>query len=152
MMNLMNENISIAVSVFRSSPQLKDEGIYQLLTAKGIERQLAARLVEFLPMVYCRLLLANSGAQFSDKFRRRLTNGGSKNGVLSSEPVWNAAVAFARAERERGLSATDFLAVAAHSAEFDAANQLLNNGSKLEDLRFTPVSLSWPEEGPDASS
>jgi hypothetical protein len=67
---------------------------------------------------------------------------------LSSEPVWDAAVAFAHAEVERGVSGQDLLAVAARSAEFDAANQLLNKGSKLENIKFTVPVLGWPENGP----
>jgi hypothetical protein len=38
--------------------------------------------------------------------------------------------------------------VAARSAELDAANQLLKNGSKLENLVFTTALLKWPPEGP----
>jgi hypothetical protein len=146
--NHMNENISRAVSMFRSSPKLDDVAIHRALAASGIEQQLAARLVEFLPIVYSRLLLADSGAQFSDEFRR--PNGSYKNGLLSSEPLWDAAMAFARAERERGVPAKDLFAVAARSAEFDAANQLLNKGSKLENIRFTAVLFPWPENGPNA--
>jgi hypothetical protein len=43
---------------------------------------------------------------------------------LSSEPLWEAAVAFARTEVEHGVPGKDLLALAARSAEFDAANQL----------------------------
>jgi hypothetical protein len=148
----MNEDISKAVAVFRTSPNLQDYAVYKVLIADGVERQLAARLVEFLPIVYCRLILRNSGARFSNTFRRTLTRGTSYEQPLASEPIWNAAVAFAYAEVERGVSSQDLLAVATRSAEFDTANQLLNKGSKLENIAFTPPVLNWPESGPNAES
>lgn len=57
-------------------------------------------------------------------------------------------MAFGHAEIEHGISAQDLLSVAARSAEFDAANQLLNKGSKLQNIAFTPLVLNWPEDGP----
>jgi hypothetical protein len=38
-------------------------------------------------------------------------------------------LSFAIAEKRRGATWEDLLAIAAHGAEFDAANQLLNKGS-----------------------
>lgn len=145
----MNRDIANAVSVFRTSPSLGEDEIYRALVKDGMERHRAARLVEFLPMVYCRLILQKSGAQFPTTFRRTLPDGTSSEHPMSSDPVWNDAVAFARAEVESGVSGQDLLIVAAHSAEFDAANQLLNRGSKLEDIRFTVPVFRWPESGPD---
>ena len=145
----MNEEISRAVTIFRSSPNLKDEEVFVALINRGTEKELAARLVEFLPMAYSRLILSKSGARFADTFRRNLPGGVSQEKPLSSEPVWGAVVSFARAEVESGVSGRDLLLVAAHGAEFHAANQLLEKGSKLDNLVFTPPVLTWPENGPD---
>jgi hypothetical protein len=147
--NELKRRISQAVSAFRTSPNMEDREVYQSLLADGVERQLAARLVEFLPIAYCRLILAESGPRFSTTFRRVLPDGTTCEQLLSSEPVWNAAIAFGRAEVERGASGEDLLAVAGRSAEFDAANQLLQSGSKLKDIAFTVPVLTWPENGPD---
>ena len=88
--------------------------------------------------------------QFPNTFQRRLTNGTiSSERLLSSEPVWNDAIEFARDEAERGISGEDLLAVAGRSAEFDAVNQLLNKGSNLRDIVLTPTLLTWLETGPD---
>jgi len=151
MLGLTNEDISRAVGLFRSSPNLGDEAVFAALLKQGMGKELAARLVEFLPMVYCRLILRNSGARFSEMFRRALPGGGSQEKPLSSEPVWRAVVTFASAEVERGVSGNDLLLVAARSAEFHAANQLLDRGSKLENLAFTPPVLTWPEDGPSVA-
>lgn len=144
----LNEQISEAVSIFRASRNLDDKGIYEVLILKGFEHRRAARLVEFLPLAYGRFLLGKSGARFSDAYQRMLPGGVSEERPLSSEPVWNAALTFARTESENGISVENFFAVAGRSAEFQAANQLLNKGSKLENLAFTPYLLPWPESGP----
>ena len=46
------------------------------------------------------------------------------------------------------MTGKTLLAVAAHSGEFDAANQLANQGSKLEDIVLMPMVFQRPEEGP----
>ena|ERR1039458_10452574 len=57
----MDIEIAKAVTVFRNSPELADEQIYQALVNEGFERRLAARLVEFLPSAYCRAILEHTG-------------------------------------------------------------------------------------------
>jgi hypothetical protein len=143
----MNEIISKAVVIFRALRSADDEELYRSLVQAGIEPPVASRLIEFLPMAYCRLILAASGARFPNVFRRLLADGTSEERPLSSEPVWNAAVAFAESESERGVAAKDLLVVAARSAEFHAANQLLQGGAKLENLAFEPTILEWAENG-----
>jgi hypothetical protein len=146
----MNDDIRRVLTVLRNSPDLDDSEVYRQLVADGVEGQAASRLVLFLPMIYCRLLLAGSGARFSDTFRSRLSDGTlSLEGRLIDEQSWNEAMEFAQAEIASGVSGTDLLVVAGRSAEFDAANQLLNHGSKLEDLRFVAPTIRWPGLDPN---
>jgi hypothetical protein len=146
----MNADIRKAVAVIRDSPTLDDVAIYKMLVADGVERKSAAQLVVFLPMVYCRLLLANSGARFSNKYRNTLSDGSmSPVKLLVTEPLWNEAMQFAKAEIEGGISGQDVLAIAGRSAEFHAANQLLERGSKLENIGFDAPTVRWTELGPD---
>jgi hypothetical protein len=143
--------IARTVVALRSSPHSSDAEVHSMLVADGMDSAIAARLVEFLPMAYSRLLLDSLGARFSGAFQRRLPNGEStEKRFLSSEPMWNAVVGFSRNEAERGVSRAELIAVAKRSAEFAAANQLLNAGAKLEDLVFTPVVFPWPESGPES--
>jgi len=144
----MIEAISKATAVLRASPNLVEEAAFHAIVAEGIERKLAARLIEFLPMVYCRLILENSGARFAATFHRRGPDGNIQEHMFSSDRVWNAAMEFARAEIRRGVSGDALLSVAIRSAEFDAANQLLQKGLQLKDVVFTPPIFSWPESGP----
>jgi hypothetical protein len=143
---MKKEYIAKAVDVFRNSPNLGDQQILDVLVKDGLDRELAARLVEFLPMAYCRVVLGNSGTQFSNTFRRRLENGELREKSLSSEPVWQASLEFARSEAKSGIAGKDLLLVASHSAEFDVVNQLLNKGSKLTNLVLAAPILRWIEK------
>jgi hypothetical protein len=144
-MTAMNNDIRRAVAILRESPTLKDQDIYKLLVSDGVERQSAALLVVFLPMVYCRLLLANSGARFSDKYRSVLPDGTmSPLKRLASEPIWNEAMEFAEAEIKSGVIGEDVIAIAGHGAEFHATNRLLERGSKLDNVTFDAPAIRWP--------
>ena len=146
----MDNVFSKVVAILRYFTEKKDDEIHRMLVADGLDRRTAGKLVVFLPMVYCRILLADSGAKFATTFFRRLPGGRiSAEQPLSSEPLWERAVEYARVEMERGVSPNDLLAVARRSAEFDAANQVLQKGSKLAEIIFTPSVLNWPEDGPD---
>jgi hypothetical protein len=135
--------------LFRSSPDMNDEQIHRALVDAGIDRKLAARLVELVPMAYFRVLLEDLGAKFPQTFQRRLNDGTNTPEMpLTSEAVWVAAMDFAKREVEAGLSRDEKLRVAGRSAEFTVANELMNKGSKLGDLGFTPSLFMWPEEGP----
>jgi len=145
----MKSVISRGVDIFRKSPDASDDDIYRKTIAAGIESKHAARLVEFLPMAYCRLILSGRGTRFSVMFRRRQHDGSlSHEQALSSEPLWAEIMSFASAEQAAGAAGRDLLAIASHSAEFDAVNQLLNRGSKPEDIALSTAVLVWPEEGP----
>lgn len=146
---MSTESISTAIRVLRESPDSSDEEIFSALVRAGVGRNYAARLVEFIPMVYCRLLLSNSRARFSDKFRRRIRESElSSEHLLASEAVWIEVSDFAKAEASRGFKKEKWFALAARSAEFDTINRMLNQGADLANVILTPVLLNWPEEGP----
>ncbi|HEX9200286.1 MAG TPA: hypothetical protein VF865_12055 [Acidobacteriaceae bacterium] len=135
----------MAVRIFRESPELSDDETIAKLVTYGFDPQLAARLVAFVPMAYFRIMLENSGAQFSDDFQQELPGGKVELRALTSEPLWGASLEFARNDAKSGISAQQFLAVAGRSAEADAANQALNAGHKLNDGMFGPCVVPWPE-------
>ena len=49
----MTEAIASALTIFRESPELDDESVFRALIDRGVERSIAARIVEFLPIAYC---------------------------------------------------------------------------------------------------
>jgi len=144
----MNPAIAKAVVILRELPNASDEEILRKLLAAGVERIVASRLVEFLPLAYSRLILSESGVRFCDRFQRKLADGSlSSERPLDSEPLWAEIVSFARSEKQSGITGDALLALAGRSSEFDAVNQLANRGSKLKDIALTPAVLQWPEEG-----
>lgn len=147
----LNQAIEIAVDIFRRYPQLDDESAAARLVAGGVQTRIAARLVEFVPSAYCRATLQGTGIQFCDLYERGVPGGVRKQKSLSSEPVWTAAFEYASTELRRGIAREDMVAVAGRSAEFEAANQLLQQGSRPEDLHLTALRLPWPEDGLSSS-
>lgn len=144
----MKPDIVRAVTLLRASPELSDEAAFAELLARGVEQTLAARLIEFLPMAYVRVIFGTVGPRFAASFRRRLTDGTTQEFPLLSEPIWDAAIAHAHSELHGGVSRNDLLAIAGRSAEFHGINKLLKTGSKLQDIALTPTTLLWPETGP----
>jgi hypothetical protein len=143
-----NEEIAKALALMRRSPAMGDYEIFAALVRDGIEQRLAARLVEFLPIVYTRMTLANLGVHLAQFFFRRLPDGQySAAQPYRSEPVWNAAVLFAHAEVKRGITEEDFLAVAERSSELSCVNKALNAGEDMKGGTTETIFL-WPEEGP----
>jgi hypothetical protein len=148
-MKLSEDDLSTAVATFRRSSSLEDFDLWLALVEVGLDRQVAPRLVELLPSVYCRILLRNFGCRFAKEYERKGTDGKNERRVaLSTDTVWNVSSAFAEKEAAT-VSGQDLLAIAVRSPEFDAANKLLNEGSDLREIQFTPLLLTWPESGPN---
>jgi hypothetical protein len=106
--------------------------------------------MEFLPIAYCRVILTEAGAvRFPDSFIRMRADGTYQERKFETDPVWEAVVSFIDVERQRGVSSKDFIAIAGRCAIFDAVNNALNAGSKLEDLFCDAPVFLWPENGPD---
>lgn len=128
---------------------LEDGDVRTDLINAGVEEALASRLVEFVPMAFGRALLEASGAQFPQTYQRYGRDGKIIPArALSSQPVWRAVVEYARRALERGLTVDEML-VAKRSAEYRLADELLTDGSRLEDLRFTAPLFGWPDEADD---
>ncbi len=145
----MHEEIRKALALMRVSPPMEEYEIYSALVRNGIEPRSAARLVEFLPLVYGRIAVASFGVHFSQTFRRCLADGRfSDPRPFNSEPVWNAAVEFARAEVECGVAAEDLSALAKRSSEVHSVNKIVKDGGDLKGATSETYFL-WPEEGPD---
>jgi hypothetical protein len=147
----MQSEIAKTVELLRNLPEMESRELYQMLVETGVGQLLAARLSEFVPMAYCRVLFEPKGACFPNTFHRFQRDGNkSPAQPLSSEPVWNAGIDYAQREMESGVSLDKMVCVARRSAEYWIANDLLSDkNSKLKDIVFTPPVLMWPEEGPE---
>jgi hypothetical protein len=144
---MSNNETATALTAFKDFSNDSDAQIHSRLVAGGMDRRTAARLIEFIPAACCRLLLSKSGVHFSEKFRR--VDGDARFTVqsLNTEPVWREVWSYV-SEIGAMQTPTTILEIAARSAEFNAVNQLLNNGSTPQNIRLGPTTFAWPDCGP----
>jgi hypothetical protein len=140
------ERIRRAVAVLRKLANSDDRQVYSALIESDIQPEMAEKLVMFLPIAYGRVLLKKMGIRFSNQFKRALNDGTLVEHAFADEPIWSAVVECPREEVSGGISGEHLICVAARSAEFDAANQLLNGGSGPENIVLTPPVILWPVE------
>lgn len=132
----VREAILLAVPVFAARGR---DGLFAVRTAverAGVPRQLAAEIVEFLPLAFARALLDGMGVRFDDHYVRQTVGGrliGRK--LLTDEEVFREGLAIADTASTDGDA---YVAVAGFSPEYRAINRALNTGSRAEDLRCEP--------------
>lgn len=144
----MIQQLKEVAKLLREGPSLGDDELFEMLVLRGIERRVAARLVEFFPMVCCRVLFDGSGARFPNVYQRAADDGTLVQHELSADPIWNEIMEDVRREVARGNSDADLRLIANRGVEYRSASQLLQNGSTLENIAFTPMIFKWPEAGP----
>lgn len=145
----LEEAVAEAVKLLRA--KIPEDEILQLLTALGTSRVAASEILAFLPIVYARELLRRSGcANFSSNYSRRLPESKKVSPPipLARKPAWRACESFLRGDIASGSKGDDLLMIAARSAEFQAAHEMLNAGTEVQDLVFKTLLLDLPEEGP----
>ena len=139
-------------------PQLQDDELGQLLLLHGAPRHVAARAPALLPIACVRLLLPE--VQYRDEIEV-LSHGHTRRQVrrLDAEPVFIKALELAReveqadGTEETRLSKEVFVSVAQRSAEFNAINKALHQGSdqgtNLSDLQTTRSMVTYALEEDD---
>lgn len=111
-----------------------------LVTAVG-DPDLAERLMEFVPLAFARVALATSGVSFQDTFCRSLGDGKFSHFCpLSSDPLYEPALAIAREELGGSISEDHLLAVLTRSSLYNTINNALQTGANLQDLQGAVMS------------
>jgi hypothetical protein len=117
------------------------------LSKLGCPRPTADKLLTFLPLACGRALLADTGVKFSPIYRCMNENGTvGEPSSLSEDSCWVAIDGWLNAYKERQWDSVRI--VGTQSAEFDAINKALLNGSKLSDLAGSNPIFSWPNAEP----
>jgi hypothetical protein len=140
----------VGADAFKKHPDEDDYAIFKRLVSQGIERKLACRIVEFLPMAFTRALLRDSGVSFSPEYERGRSPEARVKKRLATEAAWKLCLSFAKSSMKPSDKRDDFLLIAHRSSELQTVNQLLNSGSLIGDISLTPALLLWPEDGPDS--
>ncbi|MEZ5352974.1 MAG: hypothetical protein R2762_10095 [Bryobacteraceae bacterium] len=142
----MNQQIREAAELFRDSPVLGDDELFEMLVLRGVERMLAARLVEFLPMVYCRILLRDGGATFPDVYYRIAGDEAPRFDMNSLTTGFGDDMEHAQkwSKAEAGRYPTDCTTwCGVSSCRASSRGQFC-----AENIAFAPMIFKWPEQGP----
>lgn len=135
----MRQSIESAVRTIRANSNCSDDEILKLVIESGIEQAMAVQLVVLLPLAYGRVVLSKLGASLPGTYICLGENGKpDREGRLDALPLWAEVVNFAKQDAE------PFLPIAGRSAEFHVANDALLNGSKIENLVWSPPVFLWP--------
>jgi hypothetical protein len=121
------------------------------LSELGCPRATADKLLTLLPLACGRALLADTGVRFSPMYRCMSENGtAGEPASLSEDACWIAIDEWLATHKQSRWDAVRM--VGTQSAEFDAINKALLNGSKLSDLAGSDPIFSWPNAEPRRSS
>jgi len=130
--SMFDAAIEAGIATFLAHRGAADAEVRAGLERMGVEEWLAQRLVLFLPLALGRRVLG--GATMTDQ----LDDGGVLR-PLEDEPVFIEARA-----RAENASREEVEVIGLRSSEVHAANRALNAGSKIEDLVYSPVTLTSP--------
>ncbi|MFO1170361.1 MAG: hypothetical protein U1E49_05260 [Hyphomicrobiaceae bacterium] len=109
--------------------ELDDDVVAQSLVENGCDPELADRIIAHLPSAYARRVLDELGVRENDSYSQPLTNGKWIAVPYARDPVWRAALAFAKADFQRGNQRDAQGRIAQRSAEIDSLNAALEAGS-----------------------
>jgi hypothetical protein len=136
----VTEAIHLAVPVFIAHPGADVYVIRAALIEAGITAELAADVVEFLPLAVARAVLDGMGIRFADEYVRQTAQGrvlGQKK--LADEPVYREGLAVAG--ELTGMRDETFLALVRRSPEYQAVSRALDGGADPADLEFAPPTM-----------
>jgi len=132
----LRDKVLLTIQTLREQPSSHESEISEMLLRSDIDRREAEMLVALVPVAYGRLFFQGAGVSFTDRFV--LVNSQTheeQRGRLSAEPVFKIATLVAQDEMaSRRVDRDAVLHVAGRSPEFDAINQALHAGSRLENL------------------
>ena len=131
--------IEQSLDVFYENQQADDEQIFYSLKQKGWDEITCSKIIAFVPIAFCRLLLHSSGVSFSEYYIIMQSDTKVKQKKrLDSEPFFKIAFNIAIL-KSKACDQNYFMSVATRSSEFNVVNSALNRGSILEDLILTPL-------------
>jgi hypothetical protein len=128
----MTEAVMACVELIVAAPDSELDEIMVALEKRGISHELAGRLCAFVPMAFARAILSEAGASLPAGYEiRDEESGRSWRGLLSQEPVYNAAQEVAG---RLGTLHADVWRVAAYSPEMILARNLVEPGQGFDKI------------------
>lgn len=138
----LTDSIIRGVETFRDNPQTDEEELIQDLVIQGIDEETAGDLVDFIPIAFTRIGLEHLHINFQDHIQRVDRKGNvTEKKKLADIPIYTEALRFAKEDAGLFVDSDQFLTIASYNAEFKVVNEMLNKGSKIEDLVISPVTM-----------
>lgn len=135
----LRDAVNMAVAALQSHAQFDDNDIIRVVMQQGVDELQATRLVQFLPIAFCRFVFRGSAVRFAENYVILGPDGQPKAELpLRDDPVFQEAIAHCEAAAASGQSAPYFLPVAARSGGFKAVQDLLQKGARPEDILTGP--------------
>ena len=136
--NLKNvvAKIEQAAAIFESNPSKKSDEIIDMLIKKLGNEAIAIDLFRFLPIAYCRMMIRD--VNFPNAYMIRESDGSHSEHKLMDNALYVEVDRFVIRKFIGQVSQENIMSVLNYSAEFQAINTALYNGSKLEDLVLAP--------------
>lgn len=132
-------DVSRAVAAWFDVPEEGDP--IALIQEHGATRLEAEKLYAYLPLAFGEPLMRRLGAMspLSAEFTANLPTV-QRTVLLAEDPLWRDAVHLAELtfEGKTGITRQQLIQLSSSGATFQALNDLMNQGAKPEDLRFTP--------------
>lgn len=124
-----------AAAAFFRNPKLEDDALVSGLIAFGADPLTAERIVQFLPIAFGRLFLEPYSPNFNNEFLlRNLESGREARGRFTEDSIFQACLAVGR-----NRSRDDLSVVARISAEVNAIEKLIAEGSNPGDVVYTEL-------------
>ena len=138
-----SDNVKSAIEILSNTQgDLTDRQAVQLLYSQGIEYADAEIIAIFLPIAFCRLMLPNF--EWKDEyFEFNNSNPGGTLKMFSKTEPYSVVYATVKAFFQTKPSSGVVLKIAGRSSEFHAINKLLLEGHKLEEIKLTPIHISF---------
>lgn len=126
-----------AVKVFEANSMASGKEIMELLEKKLKDAPLALDLYRFLPIAYCRMMVG--GVDFPETYMTLEADGSHKEHKFMENAIYVEVDRYTIRRFISHVGKEDMMSILNHSSEFDAINQALHKGSKLEDLVLAPL-------------
>jgi len=142
-MNTANlAKVDRAADLISENGKSSDPGVIDALVDSGLPKAVAREYLILIPIAFAHMMFRDYPRLLSKKCRITLIGEAAVRTLdLRDIETFQLACEVALSWQRKAVGGEKVLAVAGRSAEFNAINGILNQGSRLEDVRCVPVHL-----------
>jgi hypothetical protein len=141
----VDDAIERFVASFQEQPEADLEPVLHELLRQGVARELAEKVIVFVPLAFGRLVLDRVGVAYSSDFTRAATDGTYASKYrLDDEPIYRQAVLLAPSYAASPRYGQAFEAVCAWSGEVSIVSDALGRNDDPRTITLGPPVISMP--------